>query len=133
MLMTLSSVVPEGLEPYRDEWRMSPGVVSNGLLFLTGMTGHRSDGTYAEDEEEQIRDAFGKITDVLVAAGLDWSRVVEMTSYHVGLREHIDVFRSVREEFVCDPFPAWTAIEVADFVSPGAIVEIRAIADASAA
>jgi hypothetical protein len=31
------------------------------------------------------------------------------------------------------PHPAWTAIEVAGFVSPGAIVELRVVADASGA
>lgn len=54
-----------------------------------------------------------------------------MTSYHVGLRDHIAIFRSVRDEFVREPYPAWTAIEVSGFITPGAIVEIRAVADAS--
>jgi enamine deaminase RidA (YjgF/YER057c/UK114 family) len=129
--MTANSVIPERLQGYRDEWRMSPGIVSNGLLFMTGMTGYRSDGTFSSDREEQIREAFSKVGDVLASAGLDWTRLVEMTSFHVGLRDHIDVFRSVRDEFVGEPYPAWTAIEVSGFITPGAIVEIRAVADAS--
>lgn len=125
------SVVPGGLRDYYDDWRMSPGLISGGLLFMTGMTGHRSDDSFATDPEEQIRDAFKKIGEVLSEAGLDWSDLVEMTSYHVGLLDHIDVFRSIRDEHVQEPYPAWTAIEVFGFVTPGAIVEIRVVADAS--
>jgi enamine deaminase RidA (YjgF/YER057c/UK114 family) len=112
---------------------MSPGVISNGLLFLTGMTGRRDDGTFADDPEQQIRDAFAKVGAVLSEAGLDWSHMVEMTSFHVGMAEHLDAFRAVRDELVRPPHPAWTAIEVAGFVSPGAIVELRVVADASGA
>lgn len=110
---------------------MSPGLISNGLLFLTGMTGHRSDNTFAEDPEEQIRDAFAKVGTVLAEAGLGWESLVEMTSYHVGLQDHIDTFRVVRAEHVREPYPAWTAIEVTGLVTPGTIVELRVVADAS--
>lgn len=110
---------------------MSPGVITGGLLFMTGMTGHRPDGTFAEDPEEQIRDAFAKIGTVLEAAALGWGNLVEMTSYHTGLQDHIETFRRVRAEHVTKPFPAWTAIEVAGFISPEALVEIRAVADAT--
>jgi enamine deaminase RidA (YjgF/YER057c/UK114 family) len=65
---------------------------------------------------------------VLEEAGLNFSAIVEMTSYHVGLRDHVASFKRVRDEFVEEPYPAWTAIEVAGFVREGAIVELRAIA-----
>jgi len=107
---------------------MSPGITCNGLLFMTGMTGHRPDGTFAHDPAEQISDAFAKIDSVLAAADLDRSALVEMTSYHVGLQDHIEVFKTLRDQYVLEPYPAWTAIEVSGFVTPGAIVEIRAVA-----
>ena len=77
---------------------------------------------------EQIRDAFKKIESILGEAGGNFSHVIEMTTYHVGLREHIDLFRSIRDEFVVEPYPAWTAIEVSGFITDGAIVEIRVVA-----
>lgn len=128
--MGLRSVVPSNLQNYYEDWHMSPGVIVGGLLFMTGMTGHRSDGTFAENPEEEIRDAFTKVDRVLGEARLDWVNLVEMTSYHVGIQDHIDVFRQVRDEYIREPYPAWTAIEVAGFITPGT-VEIRAIADAS--
>lgn len=125
------SIVPDELQAYYQDWQMSPGLISGDRLFLTGMTGHRSDNSFAENPEEQIREAFAKVGSVLAKAGLDWASLVEMTSFHVGMQRHIDVFRRVRAEHVREPYPAWTAIEVAGFVTPGAIVEIRAVADAT--
>ena len=107
---------------------MSPGVVSNGLMFVTGMTGRRADGVMATDPEEQITDVFNKIGLVLTEASVDWSALVEMTSFHVGAADHLEIFKTVRNRFVVEPYPAWTAVEVAGFVTPGAIVEIRVIA-----
>lgn len=77
-----------------------------------------------------MRNAFDKVGSVLEKAGLDFGAVVEMTTYHVGLKDHFDLFKSVRADYVEEPYPAWTAIEVAGFVSDGAIVEIRVIARA---
>lgn len=131
--MQRTAVIPDNLSHYHDDWHMSPGITSNGMLFLTGMTGSRIDGTIATDHEQQIRDAFTKVIDVLAEVGLDSSNIVEMTSYHVDIHNHIDAFRRIRDEHVTDPFPAWTAIEVSGFITEGAIVEIRVVADASSA
>ena len=129
--MSSQSVTPDNLRRLRDDWHMSPGLATNGLLFLTGMTGSRSDGTCASEPAQQIREAFAKVADVLAEAGLDHSHVVEMTSYHVGIHDHLDLFRSIRDEFVTEPYPAWTAIEVVGFIPRDAIVELRVVADCS--
>ena len=81
-----------------------------------------------EDPSEQIRSAFEKIALVLKEAGVGFNAIVEMTSYHVDIRSHFDLFNDIRAEYVSDPFPAWTAVGVAELRRPGAIVEIRVIA-----
>jgi enamine deaminase RidA (YjgF/YER057c/UK114 family) len=108
--------------------RLSPGIVAGNLVFLTGMTGALSDGTMPDDPEVQIRTAFDKIGEVLALDGLDHAAIIEMTSYHVGLRDHFDLFNSIRSFYVHEPFPAWTAVEVAGLRREGAIVEIRVVA-----
>ncbi len=123
-----ASIIPAGLESYISDWKMSPGLEHNGFIFMTGFTGADADGQYSEDDGEQIEAVFAKIKAVLDEAGLDFSHLVEMTSYHVGLRDHLDQFKEIRAKYVCEPFPAWTAIEVAGFVREGAVVEIRCIA-----
>lgn len=126
--MQRKAIVPEPLRPYYDDWKMSPGLVSGDHVFFTGFTGTGPDGYCSPDAETQFRTAFQQASMVLEEAGLDFGAVVEMTSYHVGLRDHLDLFRSVRAEFVLEPYPAWTAIEVAGFASAETIIEIRIIA-----
>ncbi len=110
---------------------MSPGLISNGLIFFTGFTGVDKDGNLPTDPELQIRNTFEKIGYVLRDASVGFDSLVEMTSYHVGLKEHLDTFKSIREEYVREPYPAWTAIEVAGFVRENAIIEIKVIASLS--
>ena len=35
-----------------------------------------------------------------------------MTTNHIGLRGHFELFQSVRINYLKKPYPAWTAVEV---------------------
>ncbi len=107
---------------------LSPGLVAGNFVFVTGMTGARADGSMPTDPAEQFRSAFDKIGDVLARDGLDHADIVEMTTYHVGLRAHFDTFNTVWSSYAREPYPAWTAVEVAGLRREGAIVEIRVVA-----
>jgi enamine deaminase RidA (YjgF/YER057c/UK114 family) len=122
------ALIAKGREAAARALHLSPGIVAGDLVFLTGMTGAFPDGTMPVDTEMQIRSAFDKIGEVLALDGLDHAAIVEMTSYHVGLREHFDLFNAIRSDYVREPFPAWTAVEVAGLRRAGAIVEIRVVA-----
>ena len=128
----IKALHPPGMTAGADALKMSPGVLSDGHVFLTGMTGSRADGTMPETPEAQFRNAFDKIGAVLGEAGLTHASIVEMTSYHVGIQDHFDLFCAIRAEYVAPPYPAWTAIEVAGLRRAGALVEIRVIAAAGA-
>ena len=65
---------------------------------------------------------------VLDEAGLTMADIGEFTSYHVGLRDSLGKFMKVKDEFLGEPYPAWTAIGVSELAIPGALVEIRVIA-----
>jgi enamine deaminase RidA (YjgF/YER057c/UK114 family) len=126
--MTKRAVCPPEVQEAADALGMSPGIISGDHLFLTGTTGSGPDGTMPEDAEDQFRQAFAKIGYVLKHAGKDMDAVVEMTSYHIGLRGHFDLFDRIRREVFTAPYPAWTAVEVAGIRREGAVVEIRIIA-----
>ncbi|MEM9011183.1 MAG: RidA family protein [Pseudomonadota bacterium] len=128
--MTKRIVAPAAFREGAARAQMSPGILSGGFLFLTGVTGSDAEGGMPVEPEAQFRAAFEKIQLVLEEAGLALDALVEMTSYHVGLRTHFDCFDAVRLELLTAPFPAWTAVEVAGLRRPGALVEIRAIARA---
>jgi enamine deaminase RidA (YjgF/YER057c/UK114 family) len=125
--MPARSIIPAEMEPYYESWRMSPGLEHNGVVYFTGMTGTVK-GVVSNDPETQMREAFRKVGLVLEEAGLGFGDILEMTTYHVGLRDHLELFKAVRAEHVVDPYPAWTAIEVSGFATAGVIVEIRVIA-----
>ncbi len=126
--MPAKAIVPQGMQAAVSQMKMSPGVSSGDHLFLTGMTGAGPDGQMPPDPEAQFRAAFDKIAMVLHEAGVGFNAVVEMTSYHIGLRAHFDLFAAVRQDYVVLPYPAWTAVEVAGLRREGALVEIRVIA-----
>ena len=126
----MQAILPPGSEQSAENLKLSPGVLSNEHLFLTGITGSSPDGEMPTDPATQFHAAFRKVRQVLQSAGTDTHAIVEMTSYHIGLRAHFDTFNEVRCHYVADPFPAWTAVEVAGLRRPGALVEIRVIAEA---
>ncbi len=126
--MTRRALIPEGSEGAVTAMKLSPGVVSNGHVFVTGMTGSLPDGSMPEEAEAQFRSAFDKIGAVLAEAGLTCADIVEMTSYHVGIADHFDLFSAIRAEYVAEPYPAWTGVEAAGLRRPGALVEVKVVA-----
>ncbi len=130
--MSKQAITPPEFRTASDELKMSPGILSGNFVFLTGVTGSDTKGQMPEDPETQFRKTFEKMEIVLREAGLTLQSIVEMTTYHVGLREHFDLFDSIRLEFLDAPYPAWTAIEAGGLRREGAVVEIRAIAHTAA-
>ncbi len=126
--MCARAIVPPGLAGSGAQLTLSPGILSGGHVFVTGMTGSRPDGTMPDDPETQFRLAFAKIDAVLAEAGGSLADLVEMTSYHVSMAAHFEVFDAVRLDLLSEPYPAWTAVEVAGLRRAGALVEVRAIA-----
>lgn len=123
-----TAIFPPGSKNQAAQVKVSPGIISGHHVFLTGTTGSLPDGSMPETAEDQFRSAFNKIGSVLSEANLAYDSIVEMTSYHVGIHDHFELFNEIRCEYVSDPFPAWTAVEVAGLRRAGAIVEIRIIA-----
>jgi enamine deaminase RidA (YjgF/YER057c/UK114 family) len=110
------------------DWHLSPVLDSGDFVFLSGITGTHPDLSVAADPESQFRDAFRFLRANLEAAGLNFDHIVEMTTYHVGLREHLDTFIKVKDEFIVEPYPAWTAIGVTELITVGTLIEVRVIA-----
>lgn len=75
--MTPRAIVHAGSEEAAQQLQASPGLLSGDHIFLTGMTGGRSDRTMPDDLEEQFRNAFEKIGTVLAEVDLDHSAIVE--------------------------------------------------------
>ncbi len=106
----------------------SAAVRSHGLLFIAGTIGRRPDTTIPEDIEEQTEIAIRKLQDILRLEGLDLSALVDVTSYHVDMHQHLPGFTKAKTRLIKPPYPAWSLIGVSGLASPGLLVEIRATA-----
>jgi enamine deaminase RidA (YjgF/YER057c/UK114 family) len=108
------------------ETRLSPGVHSGDLVFVSGCSGANR---YPNDSKAQIRLAYQYVADVLEAAGATWDDVVSITTYHVDMRRYIDDVLAIHREFVRnEPYPTWTALGVTELYEPEAIFEVSVIA-----
>ena len=119
-------IIPASQQAMYDNFPFAPGVKAGNLLVMSGQVGMDGSGKCPEDLVEQFRLAFQNVEAVLLEAGGDLSSVVELTSYHIGMREHLRDFIAVKDELIKEPYPAWTAIGCTELAMPGAVVEIRA-------
>jgi len=122
------SIVPKGLEAQYEIWGLSPGIRDGDTLYCSGQLGIGADGTIPEDAEAQFTNAFEAVKRVLEASGASFADVVEMSSFHVGLVSELGTFAKVRDRYIREPYPAQTAIGVAELGFPGAILELKVIA-----
>lgn len=118
------TVVPDGMQNFYDQFHFAPAVRVGRRVFCSGQVGSSAEGKLDPDPAAQIAQAFENVRAVLEEAGGSLSDIVEMTSYHVGFNEHIGIFMQVRDGFLKEPYPAWTAIGVSELAF-GAIVEIQ--------
>jgi len=121
-------VVPRGQEAYYDQFHFAPAIKDGNRLYCSGVIGVGADGKPPADPEAQFTCAFEGVKAVLTAAGVGFAEVVEMTSFHVGLQQHLATFMKVKDRYVQQPYPAWTAIGITELAFPGGLVEIKVIA-----
>lgn len=122
-------IIPDGLEAQYEKLQFAPAVRVGDTLHISGVIGTGPDGKAADDPAAQFTQAFANLSHVLAAAGCGFDDVVEMTTFHVGLQQHMrDFLRAKRAAMGGPPHPAWTAIGIVELAVPGGLVEIRATA-----
>lgn len=117
--------------PFVERYRAAPAVRAGDFIYISGVVGMIPPGTEHTPEayEAAIRHAFDRVGETLAPAGAGWDDVIEMTTFHVDMRAHQEIFKTVREEFIVDkPYPAWTAIGVEKLWVDPLFVEIRVVA-----
>jgi enamine deaminase RidA (YjgF/YER057c/UK114 family) len=126
--MAIKTINPKDSKFLHDNYHFSQAVRSGEFLLCSGQIGTGADGKVPADLTEEFTSAWTKVGNVLKAAGVDFSDVLEYTTYHVGLQSTMGTFMKVRDKFLKEPWPAWTAIGITELAAPGAHVEIRVIA-----
>ena len=99
------------------------------LVFLSGMTARRPDGTIAGigDIEAQTRQVCENLKSAVEAAGGTMEDICRVDVY-VRNMEHFESIHKVRREYFKAPAPASTMVEVSKMVSAEYLIEINAIA-----
>ncbi len=111
-----------------DNFHFAEAVQSQGYLFCSGIIGTGKGGKVPDDINEEFRNAWSAVISLLAEAGAGAEDIVEYTSYHVGLQANMAAFMAVRDDFLSEPWPAWTAIGITELAVPGAHVEIKVTA-----
>ncbi|MDF1855219.1 RidA family protein [Pseudooceanicola sp.] len=152
----IDRIIPPALQGVYDSWHFAPATIANGLIFCSGIIGTSPGGDTPDfnrqsglsgaeaatasaesgledlqavrDPEGQFATAFEALRAILRAAGADLCDLVEITTYHLDMARHMEAFVRVKDRYLIAPYPAWTAIGVAELIVPGGLLEIRAVA-----
>lgn len=99
------------------------------LVFISGMTARRADGTIAGigDIGAQTRQVCENVKSAVEQAGGTMDDICRVDVY-VRNMEYFDQIHKVRREYFKPPAPASTMVEVCKMTSPEYLIEISAIA-----
>ena len=99
------------------------------LVFLSGMTSRRADGSIAGigNIEEQTRQVCENLKAAIEEAGGTLDDICRVDVY-VRNMEHFDTIHKVRREYFTGVAPASTMVEICKMTSPDYLIEINAIA-----
>ena len=99
------------------------------LVFISGMTSRRADGTIAGvgDIEAQTRQVCENLKSAVEQAGGTLDDICRVDVY-VRNMEHFEKIHKVRREYFKAPAPASTMVEITKMTSPEYLIEINAIA-----
>ena len=99
------------------------------LVFISGMTARRPDGTIAGigDITAQTKQVCENVKSAVEAAGGTLDDVCRVDVY-VRNMEHFKEIHAVRQEYFKPPLPASTMVEICKMTSPDYLIEINAIA-----
>ncbi len=102
---------------------------AGNTLYIAGQVAKNLQGDLVGkgDFENQARQVFINLKNILVESGGSLNHIVKLTTFltHYHYRE---TYRNVRKEFLEDPFPPNTLLIVESLASPDYMIEIEAIA-----
>ena len=88
----------------------SPALQVGDFVFISGQASVDKSGKIVVGTfEEECRRSFENLRDILMAAGLDFSDVVQVRNY-VGQQEDLAEFNRIYRDYFTEPYPARTTI-----------------------
>ncbi len=125
--MGLEAVEVPALSPPPEPY--SHAIRAGNTLYLAGQVAFdRNNHIVGDTVEEQARQVWQNITDILEAAGSSIADVVKVTYIMQDIREIAEEFPVREEVFAGRPFPAVIAMQAAALGLPGLKMEVDVIA-----
>jgi enamine deaminase RidA (YjgF/YER057c/UK114 family) len=121
-------IVPPSMALLAERAGYAPAVKVGRTVFCAGQVGRTDDLEVILDPAQQFLRAWENLRTVLAAAGCTFEDVVDMTTYHVDMQQHMAVFRSVKDSVFPRGTCAWTCIGVSELAKSGLLVEIKCVA-----
>ncbi|UTW55973.1 Rid family hydrolase [Kordiimonas sp. SCSIO 12610] len=121
---------------YDSKFHFSPAVRAGDTIYLSGVVA----GAFAGDKpigreefKESVRRVFENIAATIKAAGADINQTVKIQTFHVfdspwitiDKVAQVEVVAEVKNEFIGEPHPAWTAIGSTALFPDKGLVEIE--------
>lgn len=111
---------------FQEDWGYADAVVTDDTIYLSGVVAGPRPGE--TDLKLAYERAFRHIGAVLQRVGASWDDVVDITSFHTDVKAQMPAIVAAKKEFVRNPPPAWTAIQVARLIPDRGITEIKIVA-----
>lgn len=121
-------VIPDTMTLIPERVGYAPAVRVGETLYCSGQIGRTPELAVIQDPERQFVAAWENLREVLAAGGCDFEDVVDMTTYHVDLARHMDVFRTVKDRLFPRGLSAWTCLGVQALAHPDLLLEIKCVA-----
>ena len=106
----------------QDKIGWADSVTAGDTVYVSGVVAY----TLPTDEglEPAYVRAFDQLTKILQRAGVTWSDVVEVRSFHTDPNGQIDAMATVKRRYRAAPDPAWTAVGTSGLLGSSGITEI---------
>jgi enamine deaminase RidA (YjgF/YER057c/UK114 family) len=122
------AIIPKGMEAIYENIHYAPAVRVGNTLYISGQIGRDENMKLVEDREAQFVQTFENMKKVLTAAGATFDDIVDVTSFHIDMRD-LPLYMQVRDRYFTGNYPAWTAIGAASLCgAPGYFLEVKAVA-----
>jgi len=108
------------------DWGFSDAIVTGDTIYISGVVAGVREGE--TDLRIAYTRAFERIGGILKNAGASWDDVVDITTFHTDLTTQMPAIVAVKNNYVKQPFPAWTAIQVSRLIPTNGITEIKIVA-----
>jgi len=122
-------IVPSQLATPSGPWSAGVKTGPGEVLYIAGCVALDEHGSIvgAGDVAAQTHRVMQNFAAVVEAAGMSMSDVVKITNFLVDVRDYPKV-AEVRQQYLAEPYPASSMVQVTGLLHPGLLVEIEGIA-----